>query len=59
MTTIQIPVPPTCCDACGAEYVNIAHPLKPGVTIMRRCACEVVTQPIENGTLTMLVPPEK
>jgi hypothetical protein len=58
MTTIHIPVPPDRCDTCGAEYENIGHPLKPGVVIMRRCKCEVVTQTHEYGTVTMLVPPK-
>jgi hypothetical protein len=56
---IHIEAPPTHCDGCGAEYENIGHPMKPGVIVMRVCRCEVVTQPIKNGTITMLIPPTK
>jgi len=56
---IQIGPFPLWCPECKAEYENIGHPMKPGVIIMRVCKCEIVTQPIENGTVTMLVPPTK
>jgi len=38
--------PATYCDTCGAEFVYIEHPLKPGVPMMSKCDCpppEVVT----------------
>jgi hypothetical protein len=42
--TIHIEPPPTHCSACGAEYRNIQHPLKPpGVIIQRLCDCKPVT----------------
>ena len=42
------------CSACGEEYVNIGHPLKPGVVMMRDCACvrETETLPASRVTIT-------
>jgi len=32
------------CSVCGEEYVNVGHPLKPGVIMMLDCACVRETQ---------------
>lgn len=37
------------CDACGARFENIGHPLKPGVVMMRSCKCEFVMQQGSDG----------
>lgn len=31
--------PATHCATCGAEFVYIEHPLKPGVPMMAKCEC--------------------
>jgi hypothetical protein len=63
--TITIEPPPTHCTACGAEYENIQHPMKPpGVIIMRVCQCKPVYSAIDLGNgnsiqVMTMVPPEK
>lgn len=36
----------THCQDCGASYVHIEHPLKPGVIMMSMCKCES-TSPVQ------------
>lgn len=58
--TIHIEAPPTHCTACGAEYRNIQHPLKPlGVTMMRVCDCKPVYTTVGSTTFVTMVPPTK
>lgn len=47
------------CPCCGEEFVNIGHPLKPGVVMMRDCACvrETETLPANRVTITSLRAP--
>lgn len=39
------------CSVCGEEYVNIGHPLKPGVIMMRDCACVRESQTYSGSTI--------
>jgi hypothetical protein len=39
------------CSVCGEEFVNIGHPLKPGVIMMRDCACVRETKTVEGVTI--------
>lgn len=41
---------PTFCDECGAEYIYIEHPLKPGVPMMAKCDC--VVEVVSEGATT-------
>jgi hypothetical protein len=58
---INIPEMPTHCAACGAEYRNIQHPLKPpGVIMTRECDCKpVFTQVAPGFTTVTMVPPKR
>lgn len=29
------------CGVCGGKFVNMEHPLKPGVIMLRTCQCEI------------------
>jgi hypothetical protein len=54
----------THCSACGAEYRNIQHPMKPlGVIMSRECDCKLVTTVQRVGdnaiSTTTKVPPER
>lgn len=40
------------CSVCGEEYVNIGHSLKPGVIMMRDCACVRETERVNGVTIT-------
>ncbi len=50
---------PTYCAACGAEYVHVGHPLKPGVTMALTCKCRFEIEQTESGWITIQRPPEK
>jgi len=50
---------PDTCPTCKSPFENIAHPLKPGVTMMRTCKCRFETQAVEGGTITIVNPPDE
>jgi len=57
---IKMPPQETHCPNCGAEYINIQHPLKaPGVIIQRQCKCKLVFESDPSGATTFakLIPP--
>lgn len=37
----------TCLD-CKQKYINIGHPLIPGVILQRQCKCEIKVEIIDN-----------
>ncbi len=48
---------PDICPHCRTAFQNLGHPMKPGVIVMRTCACKIVTESVGATTLTMIVPP--
>lgn len=48
------------CSQCGSKYVNVEHPLKPGVSLQVVCKCEPVSVWLgDNKFTTTLLPPRK
>lgn len=45
------------CPTCGEQYVNIGHPLKPGVIMMRTCGCRYESVMQGTTTITTLIQP--
>lgn len=41
------------CSVCGEEYINIGHPLKPGVIMMRDCACVRETETLRENRVSI------
>lgn len=43
------------CETCGAEFLWIEHPLKPGVPMMSKCLCPPPTIEVTNNGATTIV----
>lgn len=45
------------CTQCGAEYVNVGHPLRLGVVAQRQCRCVLTMQEVGPGSFVGVMAP--